>query len=80
MDKVNSLESKPFVFTEFKVDFDLLDNFMIEHNIPREKIDKLKEYWAKEFDDFEVKAKWFLADWIAEDITKTIKGEEPWKK
>ena len=80
METVNSLTSKPFVSAKLGLDLELLDRFMVEHNIPREAIDKLKEHWSKEFDDFEVKAKWFLAKWIADDITEAIKGGEPWNK
>ena len=80
METVNSLTSKSFITAKLGLDLELLDRFMVEHNIPREAIDKLEEYWSKEFDDFEVKMKWFLADWIAEDIIKTLQGEEPWNR
>ena len=75
MEKVSSLESKQFVFVTLETDLALLDDFMAQHNIPEEKREELKEHWMREFDDFEVKVKWFLAEWIAEDITKAIKGD-----
>jgi len=80
MENIKTLETRQIVHATLEIDFDSLDELMTKHNIPREKIDKLKEHWAREFDDFEVKVKWFLADWVAEDIIKTIQGEEPWEK